>query len=47
MRISRQALGRTGEVRVAVKVSGERTDGGSVTDWLREPRSFTPWVERG
>ena len=37
------------EVRVAVRVSGTRTDGTShgLTDWLREPRFFTPWVERG
>lgn len=49
MRISRKALGKTDEVRVAVRVSGTRTDGTShgLTDWLREPRFFTPWVERG
>jgi len=49
MRISRKALGQTDEVRVAVRVSGTRTDGTShgLVDWLGEPRSFTPWVERG
>ena len=49
MRISRDALGPTDEVRVAVKVSGTRTDGTrhGLVDWLGEPRSFTPWVERG
>ena len=49
MRISREALGTTDEVRVAVRVSGTRTDGTShgLVDWLGEPRSFTPWVERG
>jgi hypothetical protein len=49
MRISRKALGPTDEVRVAVRVSGTRTDGTShgLVDWLGEPRSFTPWVERG
>lgn len=49
MRISRKALGATDEVRVAVRVSGTRTDGTShgLVDWLREPRFFTPWVERG
>lgn len=48
-RISREALGATDKVRVAVKVSGTRTDGTShgLTDWLGEPRSFTPWVKRG
>jgi hypothetical protein len=47
MRISRQAIGTDGQVRVAVRVSGRRSDGSSVVDWLGEPRSFTPWVERG
>jgi hypothetical protein len=49
MRISRDALGTTDEVRVAVRVSGTRTDGTShgLVDWLGEPRSFTPWVAQG
>ena len=47
MRISRKALGATDKVRVAVRVSGTRPDGTKVTDWLGEPRSFTPWVKRG
>lgn len=47
IRISREALGRPGKVRVAVRVGGERTDGTPVVDWLRKPFSFTPWVERG
>lgn len=49
MRMSRTALGRPGKVRVAVRVSGTRTDGTSdgLVDWLGEPRSFTPWVARG
>lgn len=48
-RMARDTLGRPGEVRVAVRVSGTRTDGTStgLVDWLGEPRSFTPWVERG
>ncbi len=29
------------------KVAGERANGKHVTDWLGEPKSFTPWVERG
>lgn len=47
MRISRAALGNIGRIRVAVKVSGTRTDGTTVTDWLGKRRSFTPWVARG
>lgn len=47
MRISRKALGGAGDVRVAVRVGGERKDGTQVVDWLGEPRSFTPWVARG
>jgi hypothetical protein len=47
MRISRQALGKVGDVRVAVRVAGEKSDGTKVVDWLHEPRSFTPWVSRG
>ena len=47
MRISREALGGAGSVRVAVKVAGQGTDGSQVVDWLRARRSFTPWVHRG
>jgi hypothetical protein len=49
MRMSRAALGRPDDVRVAVRVSGTRTDGTShgLVDWLGERRSFTPWVARG
>ena len=48
-RMSRAALGDPGDVRVAVRVSGTRTDGTShgLGDWLGEPRSYTPWVARG
>ena len=46
MRIARDAIGSPDEVRVAVRVSGTRTDGTSkgLVDWLGEPRSFTDWV---
>jgi hypothetical protein len=49
MRMSREALGNPGKVRVAVRVSGTRTDGTStgLVDWLGEPRDFTPWVAKG
>jgi hypothetical protein len=49
MRMSRKALGNPGKVRVAVRVSGTRSDGTSkgLVDWLGEPRSFTDWVARG
>jgi hypothetical protein len=49
MRMSRKALGTPDAVRVAVRVSGTRTDGTStgLVDWLGEPRSFTPWVAQG
>lgn len=47
MRISSAALGKPDRVRVAVRVSGTRTDGSSVVDWLSEPRGFTRWVARG
>lgn len=46
MRMSRDAVGAD-EMRVAVKVAGEPANGKHVTDWLGEPRSFTPWVGRG
>ena len=49
MRMSRETLGNPGKVRVAVRVSGTRTDGTSrgLVDWLGEPRSFTQWVAKG
>ena len=49
MRMSRATLGQPGKVRVAVRVSGTRTDGTSrgLVDWLGEPRSFTQWVAKG
>ncbi|MGA8255291.1 MAG: hypothetical protein WB767_01825 [Nocardioides sp.] len=47
--ISRAAIGDPDEVRVAIRVSGTRTDGTShgLVDWLGESRSFTEWVARG
>ena len=47
MRIAQDCLGDVDQVRVAVKVAGERTDGTTVTDWLGEPRGFTDWIARG
>jgi hypothetical protein len=49
MRMSRASLGRPDRVRVAVRVSGTRSDGTSrgLVDWLGEPRSWTLWVDRG
>lgn len=47
MRMSRAALDRPGKVRIAVRVSGTRTDGTSAVDWLGDPHSFTPWVAKG
>jgi hypothetical protein len=47
IRIAQDALGDVGELRVAVRVAGRRTDGSKVVDWLGEPRSFTGWVDRG
>jgi hypothetical protein len=46
MRMSRAALGDPDEVRVAVRISGTRTDGSSdgLVDWAGEPRSFSPWL---
>ena len=47
--MARTTLGAPDRVRVAVRVSGTRTDGTStgLVDWLGEPRSFTRWVARG
>jgi hypothetical protein len=49
MRMSRATLDNPGDVRVAVRVSGTRTDGSStgLVDWLGDPRSYTMWVEKG
>lgn len=46
MRMSRQAVGAD-DLRVAVKVAGQKPDGTTVVDWLRKPKSFTPWISRG
>jgi len=47
--MSRAALGNPGAVRVAVRVSGTRTDGTSrgLVDWVGKRRAFTPWISRG
>lgn len=49
MRMARTALGNPGAVRVAVRVSGSRTDGSShgLVDWLGKPGGFTRWVAKG
>jgi hypothetical protein len=49
MRMSRATLDNPDDVRVAVRVSGARTDGSStgLVDWLGDPRSYTMWVEKG
>jgi hypothetical protein len=49
MKMSRAAIGNAGKVRVAVRVSGTRTDGTThgLVDWLGEPRAFTPWIAQG
>lgn len=49
MRMSRKALDRPGKVRVAVRVSGTRTDGTSagLVDWLGAPHRFTAWIPKG
>ncbi len=44
IRMSRATVGRPTEVRASVHVSGTRTDGTGVDDWLGTPRSFTTWV---
>lgn len=47
--LSRAALGNPGAVRVAVRVSGTRSDGTSrgLVDWVGKPRSFSLWIPRG
>ena len=47
IKISREALGGAEEVRVAVRVGGQRTDGTSVVDWMGKPRSYSLWLDRG
>ncbi len=44
-RISRDAIGSPGAVRVAVRVAGTRPNGrDTAQDWLDGPRNFTDWV---
>lgn len=48
--ISRAALGNPGEIRVAVRASGNRTDGShhGLVDWVGKDRRFaTPWIAQG
>ncbi|GAA1478205.1 hypothetical protein GCM10009623_26510 [Nocardioides aestuarii] len=49
LRVSQEALGGADEVRVAMRVSGQRTDGSShgLVDWLGDRRVMTPWVAQG
>ncbi|MEZ0579338.1 hypothetical protein [Nocardioides sp. MH1] len=48
-KISRAAIGDATDVRIAVRVGGSRTDGTTrgLTDWLGQPRAFTPWIAQG
>ncbi len=48
-RVARAAIGDPEQVRVAVRVSGTRTDGSSagLVDWLGKAHSFTDWVSQG
>jgi hypothetical protein len=47
--MSRRAIDDADDVRIAFRASGTRTDGTShgLTDWVGEPRSFTPWIAQG
>lgn len=48
--VSRDALGNPGDIRVAVRASGTRTDGSShgLVDWVGKERRFgTPWIAQG
>jgi hypothetical protein len=47
--MSHAALGDPSQVRVAVRVSGARSDGSTdgLIDWVGQPRSFTPWLAQG
>jgi hypothetical protein len=49
MRMSRKALDFPGKVRIAVRVSGTRTDGTSdgLVDWFGKPHLFTMWIPQG
>lgn len=49
MRMARAIFDGPSEVRVAVKVSGTRTDGTrhGLVDWLGDKREFTTWVSKG
>jgi hypothetical protein len=47
MRISQDCFGDRQRARVAVRASGQRTDGTAVVDWLGRPRELTPWIHRG
>lgn len=48
VRISHAALGSPSAVRVAARVSGQRTDGTRhhLTDWVGKPRLFSLWIPR-
>jgi hypothetical protein len=47
--LSRHAIGDPTDVRVAMRASGNRSDGTTdgLVDWVGEPRSFTPWIAQG
>lgn len=47
IKFSRMALGGADELRVAVRVSGQRSDGTHVVDWMGKPRAWTLWLDRG
>ena len=49
VKLSRHAIGDPTDVRVAMKASGNRTDGTShgLVDWVGEKRAFTPWIAQG
>lgn len=49
LRVSQDTLGDADDVRVAMRVSGQRTDGTShgLVDWLGDRRVMTPWVAQG
>ena len=48
-RIHRPGVGNPDAVRVAVRVSGTRTDGTShgLVDWVGRKNGFTPWIDHG
>jgi hypothetical protein len=45
--MSRAALGRPQDVRVAVHTAGDDGDGHTIHDWLKGTNRFSPWVARG